>query len=90
MVQAPEMGFSEVNIQDGDINAETQQKQVEDFINQQYDMILIDPVSPDGIQPTLDKAEAAEFCNRVRLGYRLGGSRFTHRMGSRADRRAHG
>ncbi len=59
MVQAPEMGFSEVNIQDGDINAETQQKQVEDFINQQYDMILIDPVSPDGIQPTLDKAEAA-------------------------------
>lgn len=59
MEQAPAMGFSEVNIQDGDINAETQQKQVEDFINQKYDMILIDPVSPDGIQPTLDKAEAA-------------------------------
>jgi ribose transport system substrate-binding protein len=56
MSQAKELGFGEVNIQDGNLNAETQQKQVEDFITQKYDMILIDPVSSDGIVPTLQKA----------------------------------
>jgi ribose transport system substrate-binding protein len=54
-----EYGVAEMNIQNGDLNAETQQKQVEDFITQKYDIIFIDPVSPDGIQPTLNKAEAA-------------------------------
>ncbi|MCE5255666.1 MAG: sugar ABC transporter substrate-binding protein [Spirochaetaceae bacterium] len=57
--QAKAMGFGEVNIQDGNLNAETQQKQVENFIAQKYDMIIIDPVSPDGIKKTLDKAKAA-------------------------------
>lgn len=52
-------GVAEMNIQNGDINAEIQQKQVEDFINQKYDMIFIDPISPDGIQATLDKANEA-------------------------------
>lgn len=54
-----EYGVAEVNVQNGDLNAETQQKQVEDFINQEYDVIFIDPVSPDGIQATLDKADEA-------------------------------
>jgi ABC-type sugar transport system substrate-binding protein len=57
--QGHTMGFGEINIQDGNLNAETQQKQVENFIAQKYDMILIDPVSPDGIKKTLDKAKAA-------------------------------
>jgi ribose transport system substrate-binding protein len=54
-----EYGVAEMNIQNGDLNAEIQQKQVEDFITQKYDIIFIDPVSPTGIQPTLDKAQAA-------------------------------
>lgn len=54
--QGKEMGFGEINIQDGNLTAETQQRQIENFIVQKYDMILIDPVSPEGIIRTLDKA----------------------------------
>lgn len=61
MAQAPEMGFGEINIQDGNLNAETQQKQVEDFITQGYDAILIDPVNSDGIVPALEQAGAANI-----------------------------
>lgn len=57
--QAAAMGFAECNVQDGNLNAETQQRQVEDFITKRYDMILIDPVSPEGIIPTLERASAA-------------------------------
>lgn len=57
--QGEALGFAEVNVQDGNLNAETQQKLVEDFITKQYDMIMIDPVSPEGIMPTLDKAKEA-------------------------------
>ncbi len=56
MAQGPAMGFGEINIQDGNLNAETQQKQVEDFITQGYDAILIDPVNQAGIVPTLEQA----------------------------------
>lgn len=56
---AEEYGVAEINIQNGDLNAETQQKQVEDFINKKYDIIFIDPISPDGIRATLDKANEA-------------------------------
>ena len=59
MSQGPAMGFGEINIQDGNLNAETQQKQTEDFITQQYDAILIDPVNGTGIIPTLEQAGAA-------------------------------
>jgi ribose transport system substrate-binding protein len=54
-----EYGVAEMNIQNGDLNAEIQQKQVEDFITQKYDLIFVDPISADGIKPTLDKAAAA-------------------------------
>lgn len=57
--QGKAAGFAELNNQNGNLDAETQQKQVENFIAKKYDMILIDPVSPDGIKPTLDKAKAA-------------------------------
>ncbi len=53
--QCAERGW-EVTIADGNLNAETQQKQVEDFINGDYDAICIDPVNSDGIIPTLEKA----------------------------------
>lgn len=56
--QCAERGW-EVTIADGNINAETQQKQVEDFIAQGYDVICIDPVNSDGIIPTLEKAGEA-------------------------------
>ncbi len=59
LFQATAMGFGEVNVQDGNLNAETQQRQVEDFITQKYDLILIDPISPEGILPTLEKAQDA-------------------------------
>ena len=58
MAQCAERGW-EVTIADGNLNAETQQKQVEDFISQGYDAILIDPVNSDGIIPTLEKAGEA-------------------------------
>ncbi|MEN6313393.1 MAG: sugar ABC transporter substrate-binding protein [Clostridiaceae bacterium] len=57
--QGAEVGFAEINVQDGNLNAETQQKQVEDFITKKYDAIIIDSVSSDGIVPTLEAAGAA-------------------------------
>lgn len=45
-----------INVQDGNLNAETQQKQVEDFVAQHYDAIAIDSVSGDGIVPALQAA----------------------------------
>ncbi len=57
--QGAEAGFAEVNVQDGNLNAETQQKQIEDFITKKYDAIVVDPVSSDGIVPTLEAATAA-------------------------------
>lgn len=56
VAQCEALGW-EVTIADGNLNAETQQKQVEDFIAQgDYDAICIDPVNSDGIIPTLETA----------------------------------
>lgn len=57
--QAEDWGVAEVNIQDGNYNIETQQKQIEDFISQKYDAIFIDVVESDAIKGTLDKAKEA-------------------------------
>lgn len=56
--QAEEMGL-EVNIQDGNLDVETQTKQIENFIAQEYDMIAVDPANADGIVPALEKAADA-------------------------------
>jgi len=56
--QAEALGY-EVNIQDGNLDNETQVKQVENFITQKYDMIAVDPASADGIIPALQKARDA-------------------------------
>ena len=41
-------GF-EVNSQDGNLDHDTQCRQIENFITQQYDMILVDPANGEGI-----------------------------------------
>lgn len=56
--QAKDLGV-EVNIQDGNLDAETQTKQIENFIAQDYDMIFIDPANADGVVPALKKATDA-------------------------------
>jgi len=53
--QADKFGF-EVNVQDGDLDNETQLKQIEDFISQQYDVIAVDAASAEGILPGIEKA----------------------------------
>lgn len=59
MAQGPAMGFGEINVQDGNLNAETQQKHIEDFVTQKYDVIIADPVNGEGIIPTLTQAHEA-------------------------------
>jgi ABC-type sugar transport system substrate-binding protein len=57
---AKEYGAAEVNIQDGDGNSETQQRQLENFITQKYDVIFVAPVGESGgIKATLERAKAA-------------------------------
>lgn len=56
--QAEKLGY-EVNIQDGNIDNELQTKQIENFISQKYDLIMIDPANASGIVPALQEATAA-------------------------------
>lgn len=48
-------GF-EVNSQDGNLDHDTQMRQIENFIIQQYDMILVDPANGEGIGDVLEPA----------------------------------
>ncbi len=48
-------GF-EVNSQDGNLDHDTQCRQIENFIIQQYDMILVDPANGEGIGDVLEPA----------------------------------
>lgn len=56
--QAEEFGY-EVNVQDGNLDNEAQIKQIENFVAQQYDLILVDPISAEGIVPGIETARAA-------------------------------
>ncbi|WP_343247316.1 sugar ABC transporter substrate-binding protein [Diplocloster hominis] len=56
MAQKDKYGIAEVNVQDANFSIETQQKNVEDFISQGYDAILIDVADSEAIKSTLDKA----------------------------------
>lgn len=58
--QGEALGY-EMNIQDGNANNETQQKQIENFIAQQYDMIVVEPVDSTSIATVLEKAYAANI-----------------------------
>ena len=48
-------GF-EVNNQDGNLDHDTQCRQIENFIIQQYDMILVDPANGEGVGDVLEPA----------------------------------
>ena len=48
-------GF-EVNNQDGNLDHDTQCRQIENFITQQYDVILVDPANGEGIGDVLEPA----------------------------------
>ncbi|MDU7030556.1 sugar ABC transporter substrate-binding protein [Robinsoniella peoriensis] len=56
MAQKDKYGIAELNVQDANFSIETQKKNVEDFISQGYDAILIDIVDSEAIKDTLDKA----------------------------------
>jgi ribose transport system substrate-binding protein len=56
--QAEKFGY-EVNIQDGNLDNETQIKQIENFVAQQYDLIMVDPINAEGIVPGIETARAA-------------------------------
>lgn len=56
--QAEKFGF-EVNVQDGNLDNETQIKQIENFVAQQYDLIMVDPINAEGIVPGIETARAA-------------------------------
>lgn len=56
--QAKEYGC-EITVHDGDLDAETQTTQIENFISQGVDMIFADPATPEGCLTALEKAEAA-------------------------------
>ena len=44
---------AEITVEDGDINDETQTKQIENMIANDVDIMMIDPTSPDGVHEAL-------------------------------------
>lgn len=56
--QAEELGY-EINVQDGNQDNEKQMQQIENFIAQDYDAIIISAADSEGIIPAVEKAEAA-------------------------------
>lgn len=56
--QAKELGY-EINVQDGNQDNEKQMQQIENFIAQDYDAIIISAADSEGIIPAVQKAEAA-------------------------------
>ena len=55
--------------EDGDINNETQTKQVENMIANNCDLLMIDPASPDGVSVALNKAVDAGIPIVIYDGY---------------------
>lgn len=58
--QCEEKGYK-VNIQDGDQNNEKQIQQIENFIVQEYDVIVVSAANVEGILPAITKAEEADI-----------------------------
>ena len=56
--QAIALGAS-ITVEDGDLNAETQSKQIENMIARNVDVIFADPATFDGCSAAFEKAEAA-------------------------------
>ena len=47
---------AQITVEDGDLNDETQTKQIENMISNKVDIMLIDPTTPDGCSVALNKA----------------------------------
>lgn len=58
--QCKELGY-EVNIQDGGQDNEKQVQQIENFITQQYDVIIVSAANAEGILPAIDKCADAKI-----------------------------
>ncbi len=56
--QGAELGY-EINVQDGNQDNEKQTQQIENFITQQYDVIIASAADAQGIIPAIQKAEEA-------------------------------
>ena len=60
---------AELVCQDGDLNDETQTKQIENMIADKVDLMMIDPITPDGSAQALDKAVEANIPVIIYDGY---------------------
>lgn len=60
---------ADITVQDGDLNDETQTKQIENMVAEGCDMVLVDPVTPDGSNEALMKAHDAEIPIVIYDGY---------------------
>ena len=58
-----------ITCEDGDLNDETQTKQIENMISNNVDIMMIDPITPDGSAQALDKAVEANIPVIIYDGY---------------------
>jgi ABC-type sugar transport system substrate-binding protein len=66
---------ADIACEDGDLNDETQTKQVENMIANNVDIMMIDPITPDGSTEALNKAVAANIPIVIYDGYWTEGAR---------------
>ena len=60
---------AQITVEDGDLNDETQTKQIENMIANKVDIMLIDPTTPDGCSVALNKAVDAGIPIIIYDGY---------------------
>jgi len=60
---------AQITVEDGDLNDETQTKQIENMISNKVDIMLIDPTTPDGCSVALNKAVDAGIPIIIYDGY---------------------
>ena len=60
---------ADIACEDGDLNDETQTKQIENMIANNVDVMMIDPITPDGSTEALNKAVGASIPIVIYDGY---------------------
>ncbi|NLB40832.1 MAG: sugar ABC transporter substrate-binding protein, partial [Clostridiales bacterium] len=60
---------AEIVVEDGDLNDETQTKQIENMVANNCDILMIDPTTPDGTHEALMKAVEADIPIIIYDGY---------------------
>ena len=60
---------AEITVEDGDLNDETQTKQIENMMANGVDIMMIDPITPDGSGEALTQAHDAEIPIIIYDGY---------------------